>query len=202
MWGRGNWRKRKWGGSCCLSPHLCSGSWEVSLQLLEFTFRLAGAGHMTAASECSEGLSAFTWHWLTGCETVQHHREKIFPLSMTSPSQEWGKWREERGHSWWQLQYHLLLTKSSCCVTYKLALLWTRIVAVWSPSHLTSYNITYILCFFLLFKIKMLNSWEHTLIHFFPIQLSCLTVKYEKPPIKPQLVIFTLYFTNEIKHVN
>lgn len=47
--------------------------------------------------------------------------------SMTSPNQEWmemeGKGR--RGHSWWQLQYHLLLTNSLHCFTYNLALVRT-----------------------------------------------------------------------------
>lgn len=37
---------------------------------------------------------------------------------MTSPSQEWGGGvGEESGHSWWQPQYHLLLTTTSCCFT-------------------------------------------------------------------------------------
>lgn len=46
---------------------------------------------------------------LTGSTMVQHYRERIFPLSMTSPSQEW---REKRGHSWWPPRYHLLLSNS------------------------------------------------------------------------------------------
>lgn len=131
------WRERQWGGSCCLSPNLCSGSWgglHCNSENLHFVW--PEGSH----DSCRQMLwGAFCFHLtLTGCETVQDHREKIFPLSMTSPSQEWGKWREERGHSWWQPQYHLLLTNSSCCFTYKLALLWTRVASVRPPSEDTS----------------------------------------------------------------
>ena len=86
-------------------------------------------GHMTAAGECSEGLSAFTWHWQAARRSNTAERKySLFPWH--HPARNRGKWREERGHSWWQPQYHLLLTNSSCCFTYKLALLWTRVVAV------------------------------------------------------------------------
>lgn len=89
---------------------------------------------MTAASECSEELYAFTWHWQTVRRSNTTERKySLFPWH--HPAKSGGRWREKRGHSWWQSQYHLLLTNSSCCFTYKLALLWTRVVDVPSPSH-------------------------------------------------------------------
>lgn len=104
----------------------CSGSWEALLPLLNFTFHLAGGVTWQLQTNAPR---AFCFHLtLTSCEGLQHRRKKIFPLSMTSPSQEWRKGggrqeqerrRRRRGwHSWWQPQYHLLLTNSSCCFTY------------------------------------------------------------------------------------
>lgn len=104
--------------------HFCSGSWEALLPLLNFTFHLAAGVTWQLQTNAPR---AFCFHLtLTSCEGLQHRRKKIFPLSMTSPSQEWRKGggrqekeRRRRGwHSWWQPQYHLLLTNSSCCFTY------------------------------------------------------------------------------------
>ncbi len=111
------------GGSVARNA-FCNGSWEALLPLLNFTFHLAGGVTWQLQTNAQR---AFCFHLtLTSCEGLQHHRKKIFPLSMTSPSQEWRKGggrqeqeRRRRGwHSWWQPQYHLLLTNSSCCFTY------------------------------------------------------------------------------------
>lgn len=74
----------------------CSGSWGALLPLLNFTFHLAGGVTWQLQTKA---LRAFCFHLtLTSCEGLQHSRKKIFPLSMTSPSQEWrkgGGWQEK-----------------------------------------------------------------------------------------------------------
>lgn len=148
--GQGNWRRTQWGGPCCLSPYLCSGNWGVSLQVPEFTFCLAEGGHMTAASECSEGLFAFTWHWQAVRQSNTTERKySLFPWH--HPARNRG---ERRGHSWWQPQYHLLLTNSSCRFTYKFALCELQRRLHDDHHSLIIFNFSAQTCFFLFLVTK------------------------------------------------
>lgn len=161
---------------------------------------------------------AFCFHLtLTDCETSNTTERKYSLFPWHHPARIGGRWREKRGHSWWQPQYHLLLTNSSCCFTYKLALLWTREVDVPLPSqNIISTNIFrgWIHIFFL-FKggdchlAKYADSpqfkWGegcHSC-----LSCKCATIilsqvqllpggqeSHTRAPVKPQLLIVILFF--------
>jgi len=88
VWGRRNWRNRQWGGCCCLSPHLCSVNWGVSMHLLKFTFYLAGGvtWQLQANAQRSSLLSLHTDRLLRQSSTTER-KYSFFPWH--HPARNW-----------------------------------------------------------------------------------------------------------------